>query len=469
MNFEVMARLSLGRYYRESDRSPAGPSMPRRSSSTSPTPTATPPTTTPTRTSRSSATARSRTATGPCRPQITGTKDNKPGQEVAKVDYRLRAKDGPVEGHRPDHRRREPGREFPLAVPGNHGQRRHRQAAPTPARKKCRQRQVTPTSASHRGSAPVDRPTPPRRTAAPRRRCWPSLAFCLCGGCASGPNKADPWEKTNRFIYNVNDGIDRVALKPAADAYMKVVPKPIRTGIGNGFDNLIYFNVILNDFLQGKWDQGLGDAGRMAANSTVGIARHLRRGDRLGPARPPERLRHHPGQMGRGAGAVPRAAAVRAFHAARRAGAAGRVRRHADDLPGCCRAAVTLPAGGRRPRRRALARRHAVPLPQRHRPGPLRLHPRRLPAIPRRPHPRRQARRPRPEHLRHGPGFRPDDGPRRDASAVRARRRPVTRRSAGAAFATTASRRGGPVRRDASAVARPSRALPPFLRHSLGL
>jgi len=95
-----------------------------------------------------------------------------------------------------------------------------------------------------------------------------SLTVC---GCASGPNKADPWEKTNRFIYNVNDGIDRVALKPAADVYVKVVPSPIRSGIGNGFANLVYFNVVVNDFLQGKGGQGWGDAGRMAVNSTIGI------------------------------------------------------------------------------------------------------------------------------------------------------------------------------------------------------
>jgi phospholipid-binding lipoprotein MlaA len=100
------------------------------------------------------------------------------------------------------------------------------------------------------------------------------IAVSLCGGCASNPGdptNPDPWEKANRFIYNVNDGFDRVALKPAADAYVKVVPEPIRQGLGNGFDNLVYFDVILNDFLQAKWDQGLGDTGRMAANSVVGI------------------------------------------------------------------------------------------------------------------------------------------------------------------------------------------------------
>jgi phospholipid-binding lipoprotein MlaA len=99
-----------------------------------------------------------------------------------------------------------------------------------------------------------------------------SVACMLCTGCAVGPNKADPFEKTNRAMYNFNEGLDRYALKPAADGYVKVIPKPIRTGIGNGFDNLVYFNVIANDFLQGKGHQGLGDAGRMAVNSTIGIA-----------------------------------------------------------------------------------------------------------------------------------------------------------------------------------------------------
>jgi phospholipid-binding lipoprotein MlaA len=97
------------------------------------------------------------------------------------------------------------------------------------------------------------------------------LAVNFCAGCAQGPNPADPWEQTNRGIYNFNEGLDRVALKPLANGYVKVIPKPIRTGIGNGFDNLDYFNVVFNDILQTKWSQGLGDLGRMAVNSTIGI------------------------------------------------------------------------------------------------------------------------------------------------------------------------------------------------------
>jgi phospholipid-binding lipoprotein MlaA len=98
------------------------------------------------------------------------------------------------------------------------------------------------------------------------------LALIVLGGCAGSGGNIDPWEKTNRAFYNFDDGLDRVLLKPVSDFYVKVVPQPIRTGLGNGFDNLGYGNVILNDFLQAKWVQGLGDVGRMAVNSTIGIA-----------------------------------------------------------------------------------------------------------------------------------------------------------------------------------------------------
>jgi len=97
-------------------------------------------------------------------------------------------------------------------------------------------------------------------------------ALITLSGCASGRGNIDPWEKTNRAFYNFDDGLDRVLLKPLSDFYVKVVPEPVRTGLGNGFANLGYGNVILNDLLQAKWEQGLSDSGRMAANSTIGIA-----------------------------------------------------------------------------------------------------------------------------------------------------------------------------------------------------
>lgn len=97
------------------------------------------------------------------------------------------------------------------------------------------------------------------------------LAAAVFTGCEPGPNPNDPWEKYNRFSYRLNDRIDHAVLKPAADGYVKVIPKPVRTSIGNAFDNLVYLDVVLNDYLQKKPDQGWSDLRRFAVNSTVGI------------------------------------------------------------------------------------------------------------------------------------------------------------------------------------------------------
>ena len=98
-----------------------------------------------------------------------------------------------------------------------------------------------------------------------------ALAISVLSGCASNPNPGDPLEKTNRWVYNFNEGLDRVALEPASKGYVKVLPRPVRTGVGNVFSNLGYGNVIVNDFLQTKWDLGWNAAGRMLTNSTVGV------------------------------------------------------------------------------------------------------------------------------------------------------------------------------------------------------
>ena len=96
-----------------------------------------------------------------------------------------------------------------------------------------------------------------------------AILLAAQGGCSV--QGVDPWEKSNRFFYSFNDGLDRVALKPASDAYVAVTPKVVRDCFSNALDNLMYLDVILNDFLQGKVGQGLSDTGRMAANSTAGL------------------------------------------------------------------------------------------------------------------------------------------------------------------------------------------------------
>lgn len=99
----------------------------------------------------------------------------------------------------------------------------------------------------------------------------------IATGCATtqtseGVGDPDPFEPANRVFFDVNETLDKHLLKPIAEAYVEITPVVVRTSVTNFFDNLTYLNVILNAFLQGKFDQGLSDMTRFIFNSTVGIA-----------------------------------------------------------------------------------------------------------------------------------------------------------------------------------------------------
>ena len=57
-----------------------------------------------------------------------------------------------------------------------------------------------------------------------------ACAALMLAGCATSPNNIDPHEKLNRFFYGINDDLDRMVLKPLSDGYVKVTPRPVRTG-----------------------------------------------------------------------------------------------------------------------------------------------------------------------------------------------------------------------------------------------
>ena len=102
---------------------------------------------------------------------------------------------------------------------------------------------------------------------------WLGLALLmLLGGCASTNNPRDPLEPMNRVIYKVNDGLDKVVMKPVATVYKTVIPQFARTGVTNFFNNLYDVLTALNNLLQGKVGDAVSDVGRIAINSTVGLA-----------------------------------------------------------------------------------------------------------------------------------------------------------------------------------------------------
>ena len=105
------------------------------------------------------------------------------------------------------------------------------------------------------------------------RRLLPVTICCslLLAGCATPENQGDPLEGLNRQVYRFNSAVDKAALKPLAQGYAVVVPRPARTGVHNFFSNIGDVFVSLNNLLQGHPNQTASDIGRMVINSTVGV------------------------------------------------------------------------------------------------------------------------------------------------------------------------------------------------------
>jgi phospholipid-binding lipoprotein MlaA len=97
------------------------------------------------------------------------------------------------------------------------------------------------------------------------------LTIALLGGCASTNNPRDPLEPFNRAVYTVNDGLDKIVMKPVATVYRAVLPQFVRTGVTNFFNNLYDILTALNNLLQGKLADSASDLGRIVVNSTVGV------------------------------------------------------------------------------------------------------------------------------------------------------------------------------------------------------
>ena len=81
----------------------------------------------------------------------------------------------------------------------------------------------------------------------------------------------DPFEPTNRVFYKVNDGLDTVILKPAAQAYRYVLPNGVRNGIHNALNNLGSPVKLTNDALEGKPRRAGDTTMRFVINSTAGV------------------------------------------------------------------------------------------------------------------------------------------------------------------------------------------------------
>ncbi|MBB3898337.1 MlaA family lipoprotein [Roseococcus suduntuyensis] len=81
----------------------------------------------------------------------------------------------------------------------------------------------------------------------------------------------DPLEPLNRTMYQVNEGLDTLVLRPAAEIYRFFLPYEVRLGVRNVLTNLRAPTVLANDLLQGQTQRAGRTASRFVINSTLGL------------------------------------------------------------------------------------------------------------------------------------------------------------------------------------------------------
>src|SRR5215475_1298270 len=109
------------------------------------------------------------------------------------------------------------------------------------------------------------------------------VSGCASGPQTSGPQKAeqnaapgedfnDPFEDTNRKIFEFNQVVDRHVLVPVAKAYRTALPEPVRDSVRDFLTNLKEPLVFANDTLQGNFGRAKDTVVRFVLNSTIGMA-----------------------------------------------------------------------------------------------------------------------------------------------------------------------------------------------------
>jgi len=91
----------------------------------------------------------------------------------------------------------------------------------------------------------------------------------------------DPFERVNRTTFRFNDTVTTRALRPIARGYEYILPRQVRTGISNFFDNLDFPIRFGNDVLQGRFVRSGQEVSKFFINSTVGVVGFFRISDHV--------------------------------------------------------------------------------------------------------------------------------------------------------------------------------------------
>ena len=112
----------------------------------------------------------------------------------------------------------------------------------------------------------------------------------------------DSLEPFNRRMYAFNTQLDRKVIYPASRVYATVVPKPLRKGISNFYNNFKEIPTFVNSVLQLKPGKAANALGRLVVNSTAGLLGVVDVAKNIGLKSDPETMGDTLGHYGIGTG-----------------------------------------------------------------------------------------------------------------------------------------------------------------------
>lgn len=81
----------------------------------------------------------------------------------------------------------------------------------------------------------------------------------------------DPLEPMNRTIFDINDFLDRLLIRPLAELYRNMVPPPIRDRVANITSNMREPVIFANNLLQGEFSRAGDTFQRFGTNTILGV------------------------------------------------------------------------------------------------------------------------------------------------------------------------------------------------------